>query len=389
MKRIRQKRKGLRIIISSATIDAEKFLEFFLGGSNFTSATKSDQEQGTIISVDGRQHPVDILYLEKPARDYIQSMVETAWQIHRNEGFGDILCFLPSGEDIDRAIRLAEEQFHGEATSRPVDLLPLYGTLPFHMQARVFQQSSAAATKQQQKGSSSNPRRIIWSTNTAETSITVPNIRYVIDSGPVKLPYFDPRTALERLIVSPTSQASARQRAGRAGRISAGKYFRLYTEDFLWNNMLPQTPPEILRTNLAGFILTLKALGIDNILAFDVLDIPSVDSLSYGLEVLHALGAIDDKTRLTDTGLKMARFSVEPVVAKMLLESSQQSCAWEILSVAAAFQVHDLFSKPRSSRQQVQMDYNDAMAQIADNSGDHVTYANLLAEEHLSAEECR
>lgn len=174
LKKIRRKRKDLRIIICSATIDAQAFLDFFVGpgrekedtnkrkrrwGPSLTGKTIPITEKGTIISVDGRQHPVDVLYLAKPARDYIQSTVETCWQIHRVEKGGDILCFLASGEDIDHAIRLAEDQFQDVRQS--VDLLPLYGTLPYNMQARVFESDPKRKIQ-----------RIIFATNIAETSVT-------------------------------------------------------------------------------------------------------------------------------------------------------------------------------------------------------------------------
>lgn len=215
----------------------------------------------------------------------------------------------------------------------------------------------------------------------------------MIDSGLVKLPYFDPKTGLERLIISPTSQASARQRAGRGGRIQAGTCYRLFTEKFFIDEMKPQIPPEILRTNITSFVLTLKALGVDNILAFDMMDVPSVDSLSHALESLYALGAIDDRTELTDLGLDMSSFPTEPRVSRMLLESLSEGCAWEVLAVASALQVRDLFRRPRNTHGQQQMiDYEAAMADISDPSGDHVTFANLLAEmddRDMDEEECR
>ena len=150
------------------------------------------------------------------------------------------------------------------------------------------------------------------------------------------------------------------------------------------DKMEVSTAPEILRTNLTGFILTLKALGVDNILAFDLLDLPSVDALSHGLECLYALGAIDDSTQLTKLGTDMSSFPTEPRVSKMLLESLEMGCSWEILGVASALQVRQLFVKPRSrgggQQQQQLLDYEAAMAEVADPSGDHVTYANIIAE---------
>jgi ATP-dependent RNA helicase DDX35 len=407
IKKIRRKRKDLRVIVCSATIDAQAFLDFFVGKTDETTTTntkkrksrwgrrvgenaespaqpvkESPPTKGTIISVDGRQHSVDVLYFAQPASDYIHATVETAWKIYREDNSGDILCFLPSGEDIDRAIRIAEEQFQEHTQS--VDFLPLYGTLPLHMQTRVFQrnENQKQATR----------RRIIFATNIAETSVTVPGITHVVDTGLVKLPYFDPKTGLDRLIVGPTSQASARQRAGRSGRVRSGKCYRLYTEQYLLKEMMAQTPPEILRTNLTSFILTLKALGVDNILAFDLMDVPSVDALSHGLESLYALGAIDDKTHLTKLGLDMSAFPTEPRVSRMLLESLDAGCSWEVLAVASALQVRDLFHRPRSRRPQQLMDYETAMSEIADTSGDHVTYANLMSEmddRDMGQEECK
>ena len=414
LEKVRRMRPSLRVIVCSATIDAQAFLDFFTDDkakgpgpakqrkSRWDQSTQDKKqkeeeirkiqlESGTIISVDGRQHAVDILYLTEPASDYIQKSVETALNIHREESnAGDILCFLPSGEDIDRAIRMAEEtmdqmsqeqrQKQQQRRQRQVDFLPLYGALPYQMQARVFQTDESIGRG---KRNQNNPRRIIFATNIAETSVTVPRITHVIDCGLAKLPYFDPKTGFDRLIVTATSHASARQRAGRAGRLQAGKCYRLYTEKFFSEQMEGSTSPEILRTNLTGFILTLKALGVDNILAFDLLDLPSVDALSHGLECLYALGAIDDKTELTTLGVDMSAFPTEPRISRMLLESLKMGCSWEVLGVASAMQVRQLFVLPRGGggqHQQKMLDYEAAMAEVADSSGDHVTYANIIAE---------
>lgn len=384
LKKIRRKRPDLRLIICSATIDAQQFMDFFVKHTN---------DKATIISVDGKQFPVDMLYLKQPAPDYVNVMVEAVWQIHSKRGnedvggeTGDILCFLPTGEDIDRSIRLAQEYFQQQQADKSVpqaEFLPLYGNLPYHMQAKIFQLHGG-----RQKGTKSKKqhpeavRRIIFATNIAETSVTVPRISYVVDSGLVKLPYFDPVASLERLIVGPISKASAKQRAGRAGRIGAGQCYRLYTESYLMDSMHDHTPPEILRTNLTSFLLNLKALGVDNILAFDLLDLPSVEAIQHGLETLFALGAIDESTQITKDGLDMAAFPVEPRVARMLLESLSLHCSWEVLAVASSLQVRDLFLKPRGGtrRQQEVLDFEEAMSQIADPTGDHVTYANLFSE---------
>ena len=420
LKKIRQKRPELRIVVCSATIDAEAFLDFFVSKEDVTRSRKrqgrrrrrrwDDNSQiqennnsttktpfsktvelnnGVIISVDGRQHAVDILYLDKPTSNYLRTTVETALQICKTtkngSGGGDILCFLPSGSEVDDAIRMAQDHVdqYEPTLAQQLVFLPLYSQLPYNLQARVFQPATGGN------------RRIIFSTNIAETSVTVPLITHVIDSGLVKLPYFDPQNEFERLIVVPTSKASAKQRAGRAGRLTNGQCYRMYTEDYFLRDMQQRTPPEILRTNLSSFILTLKALGVDNILGFDLMDIPSVDSLSHGLESLYALGAIDDSTSLTTLGFDMSSFPTDPRVSRMLLESLREECAREVAGVASALQVRSLFLAPRGSsarRQQLQLDFEAAISEFVDRSGDHVTCANVIAEQDdrkMNREECK
>jgi HrpA-like RNA helicase len=276
---------------------------------------------------------------------------------------------------------LADDLASETQDKKQVVSLPLYGSLPYQMQARVFEPKPAAER---------NVRRAIFATNIAETSVTVPEITHVIDCGFAKLPFFDARTGFDRLIVSPISHASARQRAGRSGRVHSGKCYRLYTEKYMMDDMQAATPPEILRSNLTGFILTLKALGIHNVLSFDLMDLPSVDALSHGLECLYALGAVDDKTNLTSRGIDMSAFPTEPRVSRMLLESLEMGCSWEVLAVASALQVRSLFLQPRTQRQK--LDYDAAMSNLADRSGDHVTYSNLIAEmddREMDQEECK
>lgn len=428
--KIRRKRPSLRVIVCSATIDAEAFLNFLCPAaadvdddtalctnhtngigtvaheydhehddkSNTLSNSKSaasDNRKGCIISVDGRQYPMDVYYMLKPPSDYLVTCVETALSLHEREcdinanSSGDILCFLPTGEDIDSAIRLAEERLSQQAaTSRGgrgissskkqkrgmdnVVCLPLYGTLPQHLQARIFEK---------QKNQRNRPRRIIFATNIAETSVTVPNVRYVIDSGFVKMPYYDAENGLERLVIAPISQASAKQRAGRAGRISPGKCYRLYTYQTYQAVLSEATPPEILRTNLASFVLTLKALGVDNLATFRLMSRPSSEALSHALETLYALGAIDELCELTRTGENLCIFPTgDPRIGKMLLASFEDNlrCTEEMLYVAAVLQVRSLFLRPKTAQQR--MDYDAFMGEIVDRSGDHVTYAQMFLE---------
>jgi ATP-dependent RNA helicase DDX35 len=410
LKKIRRKRPGLRIVVCSATIDAEAFLDFFVSKQDIekvrkqkrkrrwdntqpehdTGPSNSHLDDGCIISVDGRLHAVDILYLAQPTSNYVRSSVETALQIYKtsNKKVGcGILCFLPSAAEVDEAIRMTQDHVdeHEPGLAKELVLLPLYSQLPYNMQARVFRSDVTIGA-----------HRVVFSTNIAETSVTVPGITHVIDSGLVKLPFFDPQNDFDRLIIVPTSQASAKQRAGRAGRLQAGQCYRLYTEDFFLKKMETTTPPEILRTNLSSFILSLKALGVNNILGFDLLDLPSVDALSHGLESLYALGAIDDATSLTPTGWDMSSFPTEPRISRMLLESLREECAREVAGVASALQVvRSLFLIPRGSaarRQQLQVEYEAAIGEFADPSGDHVTYANILQahdDANMDREDCK
>lgn len=419
VKKIRRVRPDLRLVVCSATLDAEAFLEFFIGKKQKDKESKqrsgiekrrknrksrwgridddSDATKGrngTIISVDGRQHPVDIMYSKEPVSDYIQSTIETALQIHESEvGDGDILCFLPTGEDIDRAVEMANNM----QTRGSVVFLPLYSALSQQMQAQPFLPRSDDELK-------NKTRRIIFATNIAETSVTVPRIAHVIDCGFAKMPFFDPYSGFDRLIVCPISRASAQQRAGRAGRVRSGKCYRLYSEkDFL--TMEVDTAPEIQRCQLSTLIMTIKALGVHNILSFDLLSMPSAEALSHGLESLSALGAIDDKAELTELGKEMIYFPTDARVSRMLLASLDMESRKEdtsssvsklivgdILTVAAALQVRNLFIQPRSERQW--RIYDDAMADILDRSGDHLTMVHLVdlcdhAKNILSEDECR
>ena len=379
VKKIRKKRKNdLKIIICSATIDAEVFLDFFIppkvrDQSIFSEQNPNIEHRGTIISIDGRQHPVDILYVKEPVSDYVKATVDTAFKIHfqgNDKQEGDILCFLTSGEEIDSAIKYSDEILPRYLDSAPkhkqyIDFLPLYGTLPHHIQSRVFQPKSNL-----------NHRRVIYSTNISETSVTVPYISHVIDSGFVKLPYFDDKSGFDRLIVCPISKSSAQQRAGRAGRVGFGKCYRLYKEEDMMSRMEQHTPPEILRSNLSSMILTLKNMGIDNILGFDMINVPSITTITHALESLYALGAIDIDTNLTRLGQQMSEFPTDPNVSRMLMESLRMGCSQEVLCVAAALQVRSLLHPPRSPKQQ--MEYNDFIQEILDTKSDHVTYVNLF-----------
>lgn len=459
VKKIRKVRPELRVIICSATLDAQSFLDYFVGkkkkkakeqkvektssdaqivllpqkkrktsrwgrvlgdGDNVppttTAATGNNNEvqddsvmtnnnNGTIISVDGRQYPVDIMYIREPVSDYVKSTVEVALQIHETEKgeSGDILCFLTTGEEIDVAVEMTEHILSSSSTTMTTIrnnnavCLPLYSSLPAHIQSQPFLPRSNAEIK-------SNARRIIFATNIAETSVTVPDIAHVIDCGYAKLPFFDPISGFDRAIICPISRASARQRAGRAGRVRPGKCYRLYSEQYFTNKMEAETAPEIQRCNLMPLIMTIKALGVKNVLSFDLMSVPSVEAMAHGLECLYALGALDEHAELTALGSEMVYFPTEPQVSRMILASLDMEgrndtpsmvskmIVGDILTVAAALQVRNLFCQPRTERQWRM--YDDAMADILDRSGDHVTMVHLFdlvdhSGNMLSEEECR
>jgi ATP-dependent RNA helicase DDX35 len=374
---------------------------------DLTTTTKKDLTAGTIISVDGRQHPVDIMYVKDPVSDYVKSTVEVALRILDNSSGdncddGDILCFLATGEEIDSAVKMAEDALSSSAGSRrkcgrDAVCLPLYSSLPARIQSQVFLSKSTDEIR-------NGKRRIIFTTNIAEASITVPNIAHVVDCGYAKMPFFDPLSGFDRLIVCPISKASAQQRAGRAGRVRSGRCYRLYSENDYNTVMEANTAPEIQRCDLTTLIMTIKALGVSNVLSFDLMSIPTVEALSHGLECLYALGALNEQGELTKLGQEMVYFPTDPRTSRMLLAALDMErrddtpsmiarlIVGDVLTVAASLQVRDLFIQPRTERQF--RSYDDAMSDILDRSGDHVTAVNLLdlvdhSGKMLSEDECR
>jgi ATP-dependent RNA helicase DDX35 len=357
LKKIQSKRPSLRIVICSATINAEAFQTFF---------QVPNKPQPLIISVDGRQHPVETLYLAAPCADYVRTAVDTALRLHAAEPAGDILVFLPTAEDIESAIRLAEDlqKSYAAAGTMRLNLLPLYAALPYHMQTAPFQKSPP------------NVRKVIFATTIAETSVTLPDVTLVVDCGFVKQPYFDSKKGFERLLISSTSKSSAKQRAGRAGRTAPGKCFRLFTRD-AYEQFDTRTPPEITRTSLSNFVLTLKTLGVDNIMSFDMLSSPSVNAMCFALEELFALGAIDEKGKLVlGVGDLMGEFPVEVKFAKMLMESVRLGCTEECITIAAVSQVQSIFHFARSGSQKRERDA--AIGSFVHETGDHLTAVRIM-----------
>lgn len=363
LKKISKRRPDLRIIISSATLQAEEFLRFFQGDHTEQNGDAVEHSVGRIISLEGRMYTVDTMYLEDPAEDYVERAVKTVFDIHASEPDGDILIFLTGREEIDTALQLIADRaasLHPRAQS--LLSLPLYAGLTTEQQLYVFEPAP------------DNTRKVIVSTNIAEASVTIDGIVYVIDCGFVKLRAFNPKTGIETLTATPVSKASATQRAGRAGRTKPGKCYRLYTQS-AYESLPEATVPEIQRSNLAPIILQLKALGIDNVLRFNFFTPPPAELIIRALELLYSLGAVDDYAKLTrPLGVRMAELSVEPMMAKVLLSAPTTGCLSEILSIAAMTSLqgavwfhHDGEKKATES----------ARRKFAVEEGDHLTLLNV------------
>lgn len=349
VKDIARYRPDLKLLISSATLDAEKFSDFFDGAPIFT--------------IPGRRYPVDILYTKAPEADYVAATIATVMQIHMTQPLGDILIFLTGQEEIETVQEnLMLISKHLGKKMRELIIAPIYSSLPSEMQGQIFNATPKGA------------RKVVLATNIAETSITIDGIVYVIDPGFCKQKTFSPKTGMESLIVTPCSKASANQRAGRAGRVGPGKCFRLYTAWAYENELEDNTTPEIQRTNLANVVLLLKSLGINDLLNFDFMDKPSEDVLMQALAQLYALGALNDRGELTKTGRRMAEFPLDPMMSKALLASEKFQCSEEIASIMAMLSIQGaIFYRPKEKK--IQADAARKMLSVP--FGDHMTLLNI------------
>jgi len=300
LKEVAKRRRDLKIVVMSATLDAKKFQDYFGEDDEETGMTI----QAPLLSVPGRTYPVEILYTATPLTNYVDAAVDTVNSIHLGEPEGDILLFMTGEEEIEdvcRRIRVATEEAMETSHASPMVVYPLYGSLPPMQQNKVFEPAPPGG------------RKCIVSTNIAETSLTIDGIVYVVDPGFSKQKVYSPRIRVESLLVSPISQASARQRAGRAGRTKPGKCYRLYTEEAFKKELISQTYPEILRSNLAMTVLQLKKLGVDDLVHFDFMDPPAPETLMRALEELNFLACLDDEGELTPLGRLASQFPLDPV----------------------------------------------------------------------------
>lgn len=355
LKEVIKQRSDLKLVIMSATLDAGKFQTYFDGAP--------------LMNVPGRTHPVEIFYTPEPEKDYLEAAIRTVMQIHMCEEIvGDILLFLTGQEEIEEACkRLKRETDNLGPEVGDMKCIPLYSTLPPNLQQRIFESAPPV------KANGAIGRKVVISTNIAETSLTIDGVVFVIDPGFAKQKVYNPRIRVESLLVSPVSKASAQQRAGRAGRTRPGKCFRLYTEKAYKQEMQDNTYPEILRSNLGSVVLNLKKLGIDDLVHFDFMDPPAPETLMRALELLNYLGALDDDGNMTELGTIMAEFPLDPQLAKMLIASTEFNCSNEILSITAMLSVPQVFMRPNEAKKQA----DEAKMKFAHIDGDHLTMLNV------------
>lgn len=348
LKKAAQSNPELKVIVTSATLDSEKFSGYFY--------------QCPVMKIPGRTFPVEVMFSRQPEMDYLAAALDCVMQIHVSEGDGDILVFLTGQEEIDTSCEVLFSRMKTLGNAIPeLIILPVYSALPSEMQSRIFDPAPPGA------------RKVVLATNIAETSITIDGIRFVVDPGYVKLNAYDPRIGMDLLVVSPISQAQANQRAGRAGRTGPGKCFRLYTENAYNNEMLASTIPEIQRQNLSLTILMLKAMGINDLISFEFMDPPPPQTMVNALHDLYTLDALDDSGYLTRLGKRMSEFPMEPALAKTLIASVDFGCTEEVLTIVAMLSVQLVFYRPKD-KQTVADQRKQRFHSV---HGDHLTLLNV------------
>ncbi|KAI3961792.1 hypothetical protein MKW92_052406 [Papaver armeniacum] len=356
LKKVAAQRRDFKLIVTSATLDAEKFSNFFGGAPLF--------------QIKGRTFEVDVMHSKCPCEDYVEGAVKQAISIHISSPPGDILIFMTGQEEIEATCFALQERMDELASSSTTEkrgkrvpklsILPIYSQLPADLQAKIFQKAEDGA------------RKCIVATNIAETSLTVDGIFYVIDSGYSKMKVYNPRMGMDALQVFPVSRAAAQQRAGRAGRTGPGKCYRLYTESAFENEMLPSPVPEIQRTNLCNVVLLLKSLKRD-LLDFDFMDPPPQDNILNSMYQLWVLGALDNVGNLTDLGWKMVEFPLDPPLAKMLLKGGELGCLNEVLTIVSMLSVTNVFFRPKDRAEES----DAAREKFFVPESDHLTLLNV------------
>ncbi|EME77620.1 uncharacterized protein MYCFIDRAFT_157688 [Pseudocercospora fijiensis CIRAD86] len=372
-----RKRMGrpLRVVVMSATADADGLMRFFERKGVDEEATFENGSEGIIQNgndskvsrchVEGRQYPVKTHYLDSPTPDYLDTALHRIYQIHCKEAMpGDILVFLDGAEAI-KSLQKSVEEFAGHLTTDfpRMLVLPLYAKLPQHAQQLIFERAPP------------NTRKVILSTNIAETSVTVPGVRFVVDSGRFKMKQFRSKLGLESLLAKPISKSSAEQRKGRAGREAAGQCYRLYTES-TYKDLEKDTKPEILHCDLSNAILKMKARGVDDILNFPFLTAPPLEALQRSLNHLVNLSCLEAQTgTITPLGQKVARLPLPPQLGVVLIESSKpsRSCLNEVIDIISCLSVEDIWL-PIHNNNETNESILQARSHLHRREGDLLTY---------------
>ncbi|KAF7727863.1 ATP-dependent RNA helicase dhx8 [Apophysomyces ossiformis] len=376
LKKTHRLRPDLKVLVMSATLDVEKFSDFF--------------DECPIFEIPGRTYPVEVIYHKNAQRlsslksTFVDHSVDVAWEIHTREAPGDVLVFLTGQNDIERACRAFEERaasvdykrqvrFYedGEGVT-DVAVYPLYASLETYDQKAVFELPRKGV------------RKVVFATNVAQTSVTIPGIRYVVDCGFVKEKSYDANTGMDALLVTEISQAAATQRAGRAGRTAPGKAYRLYKAES-FDRMAANTVPEIQRSSLLSTVLALKKMDIVDVLNFEFIDPPDEKLVKNALKQLYLLGAIDEVGKLTPLGDKMSYFPLSPSLAKVLISSAEEyHCSDEVLTIVSILAgENDLFRSPSARSkggEEAVIRAEECKLKFAHHTGDHMTYLNVWKE---------
>eukprot|EP00929_Paragymnodinium_shiwhaense_P057689 TRINITY_DN28886_c0_g1_i1.p1 TRINITY_DN28886_c0_g1~~TRINITY_DN28886_c0_g1_i1.p1 ORF type:complete len:1278 (+),score=412.96 TRINITY_DN28886_c0_g1_i1:193-4026(+) len=346
LRKVVARRIDFRLIVTSATMDSDKFANFFGGVPTF--------------HIPGRTFPVDTLYARSTATDYVDAAVQQALAIHVGQGEGDILIFMTGQEDIEATCVLLADRVQSVGEGVPgLTILPIYSQLASDLQAKIFEASEL--------------RKIIVATNIAETSLTVDGIKFVIDTGYCKLKTYNAKMGMDSLQVTPVSQANANQRRGRAGRTGPGVCWRLYTESAFFSELLVMTIPEIQRTNLSNVVLLLKSMGVKNLLEFDFMDPPPQDTILNSMFQLWMLGALDNLGDITAVGSKMSQFPLDPPLSKMLIVGEELGCASELMTVVSMLSVPSIFHRPKDRAEES----DAAREKFFTPESDHLTLLNV------------
>lgn len=359
-KKILKNRRDFKLIITSATMNSLKFSKFFNNAIQF--------------KIPGKTYPVDIMYQSIPSIDYIDSAIKQALKIHISNPFkegdnGDILIFMTGQEDIEISCQILNEELNKliklNKNIKNLDILPIYSSLSSNLQSKIFKNTLN--------------RKCIIATNIAETSLTLKNVKFVIDSGLMKLKIFNPKLNMNSLQIVPISKAQANQRSGRAGRTCPGQSFRLYTlssyEDEMWDEPIP----EIQRSNLMNTILLLKNLNIKDLNKFQFIDKPSIESIETSQYELWSIGALNNFGLLTNLGKEMCKFPIDPVLSKLLIISNFKkfSCCSEIIKIVAMLSVPQIFLRPKNDAN-LQKKIDKIRENFQINDSDHLTLLNIF-----------